>query len=511
MKQIDRDALRDWEEFKQNIAKATTVDTSMTVSEREKHKKYLESHPIEWIIFFFPDYAKYEFAPFHIKAIKRIIAHDEWFEVLSWSRELAKSTVVMFIVLFLVLTGKKRNIILTSNSLTNAIKLLAPYRAILEANGRIKAYYGEQKSMGAWAEEQFKTKQGASFTALGAGQSPRGARSEFIRPDILLIDDFDTDEDTKNQDTIIKRWEWWENALYPTRSVSEPTLVVFCGNIIAKDCCVVRAGEMADHWDIVNIRDKAGKSTWPQKNTEESIDRTLSKISTKAAQGEYFNNPVSEGEIFKDITFGKIPPLKKFKFLVVYGDPAPGENKSKNSSTKSAWLLGLMGQKLYVIKGFLDRGLNADFIQWYVSLDEFVGNQTTIYNYMENNKLQDPFFQQVFKPLVKKVREEQNISLNINEDTAKKTDKATRIEANLEPLNREGNLIFNEDEKDNPHMQRLVDQFKLFTLRLKFPADGPDCVEGGYRILKNKLREIEPTVVIKRDTLRAQNKYRLNS
>ena len=45
-----------------------------------------------------------------------------------------------------------------------------------------------------------------------------------------------------------------------------------CGNIIAKDCCVVRAGEMADSWDIVNIRDKNGFSTWPEKNSEEDIE-----------------------------------------------------------------------------------------------------------------------------------------------------------------------------------------------------------------------------------------------
>ncbi len=33
----------------------------------------------------------------------------------------------------------------------------------------------------------------------------------------------------------------------------------------------------------------------------EAIDKTLSKISTKAQQSEYFNNPISEGEVFKEI------------------------------------------------------------------------------------------------------------------------------------------------------------------------------------------------------------------
>lgn len=198
--------------------------------------------------------------------------------------------------------------------------------------------------------------------------------------------------------------------------------------------------------------------------------------------------------MFKEITYGRVPDLRKFPFLVIYGDPAPGENKTKNSSTKSCILMGQLKDKVYVINARLDRGLNADFIDWYVQLLEYVGAKTPVYCYMENNKLQDPFFQQVFKPLVSKVRREKNVQLYIHPDEDRKTEKATRIEANLEPLNREGNLIFNETERDNPHIKRLEDQFKLFTLRLKFPADGPDCVEGGLRILKKKVQQLQPVV-----------------
>ena len=510
MKQTDRLALLDWEKYKEDIARATPVDRNMTAAEREKHREYLEKHPIEWIKFFFPNYAKCEFADFQKKAIRRIIAHDEWFEVLSWSRELAKSTVTMFIVMNLTLTGRKKNVILTSNSKDNAVRLLDPYRANLEANGRIMAYYGKQELPGSWTEDEFTTKGEVSFRALGAGQSPRGSRNEAIRPDVLLVDDFDTDEDTKNPDIIQKRWDWWENALYPTRSISEPTLVIFCGNIIAKDCCVVRAGEMADSWDIVNIRDKNGFSTWPEKNSEEDIDRTLSKISKKAAQGEYFNNPISVGEVFENIAYGKVPALSKFKFLVVYGDPAPGESKGKKGkSFKTVSLCGKLGGRLYVIKTFLAQALNAEFIDWYVRMLEFVGGKTNVYCYMENNKLQDPFFQQVFKPLVAKVRREQKIALFIRGDEEKKTDKATRIEANLEPLNREGNLILNEAERDNPHMKELEDQFKLFTLTMRYPADGPDAVEGANRIIDELIRRIEPPVFRSRKDVRKRNKKRL--
>jgi hypothetical protein len=128
---------------------------------------------------------------------------------------------------------------------------------------------------------------------------------------------------------------------------------------------------------------------------------------------------------------------------------------------------------------------------------------------MENNKLQDPFFQKVFKPIVARVRKKLNISLHIKPDEDKKTDKATRIESNLEPLDTDGELIFNEDEKDNPHMQELISQFKLFESNLPYPADGPDCIEGGNRIIDKKLRDVEPEVMVSRKALRSNNKNRL--
>lgn len=199
MKQADRNALLDWEKYRQDIMRATPIDKEMNAAERERHRLYLEAHPIEWIEYFFPNYAKYEFADFQKRAIRRLIANDEWYEVLSWSRELAKSTITMFVVMYLTLTGKKHNVILTSNSKDNAIRLLAPYRGNLEANGRIIAYYGRQQSIGAWTEDEFITKQGLAFRAIGAGQSPRGSRNEAIRPDVLLVDDFDTDEDPRIQ------------------------------------------------------------------------------------------------------------------------------------------------------------------------------------------------------------------------------------------------------------------------------------------------------------------------
>ncbi|MDB1028065.1 MULTISPECIES: hypothetical protein [Bacteroidaceae] len=513
----DRTALVEWEELIASIRENSDINPSDTEAEIRARRERLEKDDEEWFRYYFAMYYSCEAADFHKKATRRLTRNNRWYEVRAWSRELAKSARSMMEISKLAITRKIRNVLLISNSQDNAQRLLLPFMANFEENQRIIQDYGMQKKPGYWETGEFTIMAGCSFRAIGAGQSPRGTRNKNFRPDFILVDDIDTDEECRNPERIKTKWKWLEEALIPTMSVSGNYRILFNGNIIAADCCIKRAIEKATelkekgigHVDIINIRDRNGVSVWPEKNSEEDIDLFLSLVSAAARQKEFFNNPVAEGEIFKDIIYGKVPPLSKFKFLVIYGDPAPGENKTKKSSTKAVFLLGKLAGKLYVIKGFLGRETNATFIEWYIRLLEFVNGKTNVYCYMENNKLQDPFFQQVFQPIIRRIRRQRKISLYIQGDEEKKTDKATRIETNLEPLNSEGNLIFNEAEKDNPHMKMLTDQFSLFNLMLTYPADGPDCVEGGNRIIDRKAHQAEKPAVISTRKMRAHNKYRL--
>lgn len=499
VKKSDKQLVNEWDDFYQSLWDNTALSDDFDFALIEKHKKELEADPPKWMTFFFPQYATSDFADFHLSFIKRVVNNPEWFEVLSWARELAKDTVVMMCMIFLNLTGRKKFTIFVSSSYDAACDLLMPYMLNFEANQRIKAYYGEQKQYGKWETGDFTANCGARYVALGAGQSPRGRKNEALRPDSIVCTDLDTDEDCRNKDIIDKRFDWFEGALYFTRSTSKPLLFLVLGNIIAKDCCVTRAAQKANRHDIINLRMvdirkpdptndyNHGKSVWPQKNTEEMIDNVLSKVSYRIGQQECFNNPVSEGDVFKEVTWGKIPALKSFRYLVAYSDPATSNRISdRKNSTKAVWLVGMKDDTVYIIKGFLDRVLNDEFVNWFYYIRDYVNERTLVRNYIENNSLQDPFFEQVFKPIFLEKGKKYGLYIGITPDTRKKPDKYVRIEGNLEPLNRAGKLIFNIAEKNDPHMQRLVDQFKLFNERMKAPADGPDCIEGAYWILKNK-------------------------
>ena len=65
----DRKALQRWEEHHKALAADVPVEDWMSKRDIEKRRMELEKDPIAWIKYFFPKYAKYDFAPFHVKAI----------------------------------------------------------------------------------------------------------------------------------------------------------------------------------------------------------------------------------------------------------------------------------------------------------------------------------------------------------------------------------------------------------------------------------------------------------
>ena len=494
-KPIDRRAVSSWDDYRHNLGRETTIDHAEDEVTRAKRVAALEANPEKWFVYYFPNYYTSDPAPFHKAATKRLLRNDRWYEVRAWSRELAKSTRAMMEILYLAMTGRVKNILLISNTFDNAVELLTPFRINLESNNRLVNDYGDQQKAGAWEAHKFVTKSGVSFRAIGAGQSPRGTRNEEARPDTILIDDIDTDEETRNKKRIDNKWKWIEKALIPTVSVSGKVRILFLGNIIAKYCCITKAIEKADHVDIVNIRDKHGKSSWPAKNSEEDIDYILSIISFTAAQQEYFNNPVSEGTVFKDIVWGTVPKLSDFRFLVAYGDPAPSNKENKpGSSYKALPLIGEKGGVFYVITCFLEQVKNSRFVSWYWDMANYAGEKTQLYNYIENNSLQEPFYEQVFIPLFVAETASRGNHINIVPDGRKKPEKFVRIEGNLEPLNRTGRLVFNIAEKTNPHMQRMVEQFEAVEPGLSVPVDGPDAVEGAVWIINLKMVTLQGAV-----------------
>lgn len=484
------------------------VDLHETKAEKKKRIAALEADHEAWFKYYFPKYYTSEPTAFHKRSTKRIMDNPEYYEVRAWSRELAKSGRTMMEAIKLALTGKKRNIIIVSAAEKYAIKLLAPYKAILEKSARIINDYGEQKGHKPWTESYLVSRKGFCFLAIGKGQTPRGTRNEEVRPDMIIPDDFDTDEDCRNPDTIDKYWEWFERALYATRSISNPLLVVFCGNIIAEDCTIKRAMKKADHSEVINIRmpkkQKDGSykmlSAWPEKNTEAMIDRALSKISYVSQQGEYFNNPITLGKVFTVLHYKNIQPLRNYQFLVAYTDPS--YKSGKKNDFKATALIGKWRDEYHVIKVYCAQTTTSEMLKWQYQILKMVEGKVPVYFIIEWPSIDD-----TLKLEIEKENKAQDLTLPLKADERDKGDKFHRIESLLEPLNRNEKLWFNKQLKDSQHMEHMENQFLALSKTSSAHDDGPDAVEGGVFFINSKTINDTSKIVVNKNRSRNPKRW----
>ena len=177
LKPDDREALSFWDTLLESMEQEFPIDINETAEEQRERVEKLEADFEAWKKYYFPKYCTHEAPDFHKRSSDKILSKMEFYMVRPWSRELSKSGLTMMEVLYLTLTGKKKNVILASNNKDNAIRLLEPYKTNLEINVRIINDYGQQEKHGSWTEAEFTTLKGVTFRAIGAGQSPRGTRS----------------------------------------------------------------------------------------------------------------------------------------------------------------------------------------------------------------------------------------------------------------------------------------------------------------------------------------------
>lgn len=488
-------ALQLWDNRYSQVENASTVDASETTAQQLARIRRLRSDYAGFVEYYFPHWCADRktgkvtpMAKFHLDAARKIRDNENFTGIFMWARGHAKSTHMNLFIPLWLKCQERRTInvfVIVSANETSALSWAANLQAELQFNQRYIADFGQQTCVGKWEIGNFQTADGFSCIALGRGQKPRGLNKRGFRPDYIVCDDLDDDELCLNEDRVKKTAKWVQEALYGTFGARGGRFIMV-GNLISNQSVLANIAAIDGVYITrVNVRDKNGRPSWPDLWTEESIRQREAFMSYASFQKEYMNNPINEGAVFTEMHFEKCPPLKKFPFLVCYGDPSPSNNRNAANSMKAVWLIGMLDGRYYVLDGRVRRATNAEFVDWFYDVNAAVPEGVQVYNLIENNTLQDPFYQQVFIPLfMEKAKEGKDI--NIAPDDRKKPDKFSRIEGNLEPLNRQGRLILNADRKDSEHFKRLEEQFLLLTPRLSAPADGADCIEGGVWWLQQK-------------------------
>jgi len=136
-------------------------------------------------------------------------------EVVVAPRGNAKSTwSVLIFVIWAIVYQKRKFILIVSETSTQAEDFMTFIKSELEKNERLQQdfphVYGEGE---VWRADTIVTRNGIKIRGAGAGQKLRGMRHGNVRPDLVLPDDLENDEQVESAEQRRKLSNWFFKAL----------------------------------------------------------------------------------------------------------------------------------------------------------------------------------------------------------------------------------------------------------------------------------------------------------
>ena len=422
----------------------------------------------------------------------------------------AKSTNLTFKDdLHAVLYHYKHYILILSDTYPQAASFLEAISDELEENEAITEDFGNIVG-NVWREDVIVTKTKIKIQAKGAGQKVRGLKHKNWRPDLIVLDDIENDENVRTPEQREKLKNWFYKAV--SKCGDTYTDFVYIGTVLHYDSLLVNvmnnpeynsvkykavlnfsASPLWNIWETIltnknNKNRKAEALAFFNKNKQAMLkgtkvlweeklsyyDLMFMKVSEGAASfnSEEQNEPIDpEDCLFNKENFDYYNPHdinfsdKDFNF---YGfvDPSLGKSKKSDFSAIITIAKSRSTGYMYVADADVDRRLPS------VIIDAVLGKAVWIKKaYGKKYKAfgcETNQFQYFLKTELAKESARRGIYLPIRE-VQQTSDKVLRIET-LQPD------IDNKYIKFNRQHKRLLEQLEFFPMADH--DDGPDALEG---------------------------------
>jgi predicted phage terminase large subunit-like protein len=216
--------------------------------------------------------------------------------------------------------GEDLLIIIISESQSQSISFLNIIKHNLEFNERVLHYFGSLVGS-KWSEDEIQTSNGVRILAKGTGQRIRGSmsgRESVTRPNIIILDDFESETNSATPAAIDKNKQWLTRAVEP--SLADDGRLIAIGTIISERA-YLSAIRRDDAWKthfFQAIMD--GKSLWPERFPMKRLMAIKSSYEARdegaAFWQEYMNTPIDiETQTFKEAFFRRMDG----EFVVIDG------------------------------------------------------------------------------------------------------------------------------------------------------------------------------------------------
>lgn len=155
-------------------------------------------------------------------------------QVVAAPRGHAKSTNFTFKdSLHAVLYGYKHYILILSDSSEQAEGFLEDIKTEIEENANIIMDFGSLKGDKAWRTGVILTNTNIKVEAIGSGKKVRGRRHRNWRPDLIVLDDIENDENVNTPEQRKKLKNWFDKAV--SKAGDTYTDIMYIGTILHYD------------------------------------------------------------------------------------------------------------------------------------------------------------------------------------------------------------------------------------------------------------------------------------
>lgn len=154
----------------------------------------------------------------------------------------AKTTFVdVFFLLWCLVTGRKRYILIIADAFEQAASFLEAVKVELESNPRLLSDFPEHCGEGrVWNVGTAITAQNVKIQAFSAGRRMRGLRHGPHRPDLALLDDLENDENVRSPEQRDKLEAWLLRTVLSLGPADDSMDVVYIGTILHYDSVLAR-------------------------------------------------------------------------------------------------------------------------------------------------------------------------------------------------------------------------------------------------------------------------------
>lgn len=171
-----------------------------------------------------------------------VVCENSQNDAIAAPRGEAKSTIVtQLFTLWCLVTGRKKYAVIVMDSIDQAYPMLEAIKAELEYNPRLQADFADATGAGrVWQAGSIITANGAKVQVAGSGKKLRGLRHGALRPDLVVLDDIENDEQVRNPDQRDKTENWVKKTVLPLGGAADKFDVVWIGTVLHHDSALNR-------------------------------------------------------------------------------------------------------------------------------------------------------------------------------------------------------------------------------------------------------------------------------